>query len=120
MKLANVNDKNNDSKLTSEFEERVYLTRFSSRFTKNGSKSFVWAVLFGFVFGILSLFKKIHYSDISSPNTFNLLRKKGTFPIYYIDTWSKWQDTEIPEIDKFFTDSMKQQSTCYVVLDVLM
>ena len=34
---------------------------------------------------------------------FNLLRKKGTYPYEYVDSFEKFEDTEMPPIDNFYS-----------------
>ena len=49
------------------------------------------------------IYTDLEFKDLE-PYQLKLLKKKGVYPYSYMDSFSKFEETELPSIDKFFND----------------
>ena len=45
------------------------------------------------------------------PNTFSLLLRKGVYPYEYMDSWERFNETELPDKESFYSELNKEGIT---------
>ena len=55
---------------------------------------------------LIKRFYNTHQLCDNDINKFNLLLRKGVYPYEYMDSWKRFNETELPSKDKFYSTSI--------------